>query len=128
MGIIVTVFMLLILLLSVPNPLGKKLQKYQGQIALWAFLAACWNVFWYGLQHMGEFWGTMALVSGLLLLFCSLPLLSLASWPAWLKRPMQRLQQKQASLPRRTNSIALIALALCAARYAYTLIQLNING
>lgn len=128
MGIVVTIFMLLTLLLSVANPLRKTLQKHQKKLALWAFLAACWNIFWYGYQHIGELWGNMALTSGLLMLFCSLPLLQLASWPVLFKHPMQRLQQGHARLPRIINRIALIALTVCAALYAYTLIQININS
>ena len=30
--------------------------------------AGIWNAFWYGLQHFSEFWGQMALWSGLIML------------------------------------------------------------
>ena len=30
--------------------------------------AGIWNAFWYGLQHFNEFWGQMALWSGLIML------------------------------------------------------------
>ncbi|MFQ3187508.1 MAG: hypothetical protein ACI8Q3_002551, partial [Marinomonas primoryensis] len=43
MGFVVTVSMLLILLMSVPNPLQVWLQKRQGELALWALLAGVWN-------------------------------------------------------------------------------------
>ncbi|MBJ7537916.1 hypothetical protein [Marinomonas transparens] len=128
MGIVVTVFMILILLLSVPNPLLQRLQKYQGEIALWAFLAGLWNVAWYGLQHMGEFWGNAALISGLLMLFHSLPLLNPTSWPERLKLPMLKIQQARLRFPHLLNASGIAALAACACLYAYTLIMLNLNG
>lgn len=31
-------------------------------------LAGLWNVLWYALRHLGEFWGNTALVSGVLML------------------------------------------------------------
>ncbi len=50
------------------NPLNKLPRFVQISIAVIVLLAGLWNVLWYGVQHLGEFWGNAALVSGLLLL------------------------------------------------------------
>ena len=92
MGFVVTVSMLLILLMSVPNPLRAWLQKHQGELALWALLAGVWNFAWHGSQHLGEFWGNAAFISGLLMVLTSLLLLKVEKWPSALKTMVQTYQ------------------------------------
>lgn len=47
--------------------------------------AGLWNVLWYALRHLGEFWGQMALGSGLLMTLLSAVLvLPPARHPTWL--------------------------------------------
>jgi hypothetical protein len=124
MGFVVTVSMLLILLMSVPNPLQVWLQKRQGELALWALLAGVWNFAWHGSQHLGEFWGNAAFISGLLMVFTSMPLLEVDKWPSTLKTMVQTYQT---ACPKTLHYLALFALAICAALYTYTLIQLNLG-
>ncbi|WP_392386093.1 hypothetical protein [Marinomonas primoryensis] len=124
MGFVVTVSMLLILLMSVPNPFRVWLQKRQGELALWALLAGMWNFAWHGSQHLGEFWGNAAFISGLLMVFTSMPLLKVDKWPSTLKTMVQTYQT---ACPKTLHYLALFALAICAALYSYTLIKLNLG-
>ncbi|WP_421848486.1 hypothetical protein [Marinomonas sp.] len=127
MGIVVTVFMLFILFMSVSNPLRIWLQKRQGVFALWALLAGVWNFAWYGSQHLGLFWGNAAFISGLLMIFTSIPLLKTDTWPTALRQVVLSIQSYRAKLPRVFDYLALLALAVCAALYSYTLIKLNLR-
>lgn len=116
MGIVVTIFMFFILLLSVSNPLRASLSKYQTLLASITLLAGLWNAFWHGIQHLGQFWGNAAFISGLLMIFTSLLLLK--AWPL-----MSKLNSMTPSFMRIT---ALTALAGCSVLYTYTLILLNL--
>ena len=72
--------------------------------------AGLWNVLWYALQHLTEFWGQMALSSGLLMLMLSvLLILPTARQPAILNR---------FRLP------AVIALLVFALKYGWTIYNL----
>lgn len=86
MGTVVTVCMFVIILFANRMP-GISLNR----IAPLALLrtvgvitgaAGLWNVLWYGLRHIGEFWGHMALGSGVLMtLLSALLILSPANQP-----------------------------------------------
>ncbi|MEM7195219.1 MAG: hypothetical protein AAF402_09730 [Pseudomonadota bacterium] len=39
-------------------------------VAILVIAAGAWNVFWYWLRHLTEFWGVMALGSGLIMILC----------------------------------------------------------
>lgn len=117
MGIIVTIFMYWILLMSIPSPIKTGLQKHQTKLASVTLLAGVWNAFWYGVQHLGEFWGNAALVSGLLMIFTSVLLLT--SWSFS--------QQLNRALPKFVRIVALIALAGYAVLYTSTLVLLNLE-
>ena len=72
-------------------------------------LAGLWNVGWYALRHVGEFWGTAALVSGTLMLLVA----------AYLTVPTR--------LPRALVTVRpLVVLALlgCALLYGVTIYRL----
>ena len=122
MGIVMTFFMVVILLLKVPSPIRDRLQSYQGHLALLALLAGAWNVFWYGAQNLGESWGNAALVSGLLMMLISLPLLQVNHWPSLLKRPMLWLQAKANLLPSGFYEFTLTILFLFICTYAISYI------
>ena len=72
--------------------------------------AGLWNVLWYGVRHIGEFWGHMALGSGLLMTLLS-TLLILAP-------------ENQPPLFNRMRPFALIGLLGFAITYAVTLYRL----
>lgn len=55
-------------------------------IASLVFAAGVWNVFWYALRHLTEFWGVAALVSGVLMLLTSAYIFNPNRMPAVLKR------------------------------------------
>ena len=116
MGIVVTVFMFCILLLSVPTSFRTRLSKYQTILASITLLAGLWNAFWHGAQHLGEFWGNAALISGLLMTFTSLLLL----------KTLPLMKKLNNITPNFIRIAALTALAGCFALYTYTLIMLNI--
>ena len=113
MGTIVTVCMLLGLVFSSDLPglnTTDKLPLIVRRLVAAILLAAgCWNVFWYGIRHLTEFWGLMALVSGLLMIVSALYIWKLQPLPAWLLR---------------IKPAVLLALLLCMAKYAYTIYNL----
>ncbi|MGO3344321.1 MAG: hypothetical protein ACTIM4_03155 [Marinomonas sp.] len=128
MGIVVAVCMLLILLMSVPNPLRSKLESKQGTLALLAFVVGVWNFAWYGSFHLGEFWGNAAFISGFFMIFTSFPLLQADTWPTRLKTPIQTLQRYRRAVHNVINNLALFALAIYASLYIYALILLNFSA
>ncbi|MGH1441105.1 MAG: hypothetical protein ACRBBR_13390 [Cellvibrionaceae bacterium] len=70
MGIVVTLFMLLALLLVSPIPVVnlKKCMHIKGLVPFIGFGLLCmglWNALWFGIRHWHLFWGQAALVSGL---------------------------------------------------------------
>lgn len=70
MGIVVTLFMLLALLLVSPIPVVnlKKCMHIKGLVSFIGFGLLCmglWNALWFGIRHWHLFWGQAALVSGL---------------------------------------------------------------
>jgi hypothetical protein len=72
--------------------------------------AGLWNVFWYGLRHIGEFWGHMALGSGLVM--CALSLLLVLS------------PGSQPSLLNKFRPLLVVAMLLFCAYYGWTIYQL----
>jgi len=113
MGTIVTVCMLVALVFSSDLPLlnvTSKLPLAINRLVASIILAAgCWNFFWYGLQHVTEFWGQMALLSGLLMIVTAVYIFKPRSLPIWLSKP---------------RPFVLIALLLCMSKYAHTIYNL----
>lgn len=73
MGIVVTVFMLLGLLMVSPLAmlsLGAKRQdrNVANMIGSGLLLAGLWNAGWHGLRHLDDFWGVAGIVSGIFML------------------------------------------------------------
>lgn len=69
MGIVVTVFMGLGLLLLLPAGAAWLERQAPGRhvnrtIAYGLLLTGLWNSFWHGLRHLDNFWGLAALLSG----------------------------------------------------------------
>lgn len=52
------------------------------------FIAGAWNVFWYAIRHITQFWGIVALVSGVALMLTGLYLFKTDSTPPGLKKAM----------------------------------------
>ena len=113
MGTIVTVCMLIALVFGGVTLLSGARTKIPLPIARFVagltFAAGCWNFFWYGLQHMAEFWGQMALLSGILMIATAIYIFRPHSLPAWALR---------------IQPLVLLALLLCMLKYAYTIYTL----
>jgi len=129
MGIVVTIFMLLGLLLVspwLPNRLRvlRENPALVGALGAGLFAAGLWNALWHGLRHLGDFWGLAALVSGTLMVAVAILALQQrsqfgASRTGWLSRSYRFI--RPLSLP---ISVGLLA---CFLLYATTLVQLNLG-
>ncbi|MEH6344829.1 MAG: hypothetical protein V7785_07085 [Bermanella sp.] len=110
MGTIMTVSMLVAVLfaayLPVLNRLAPMLRKL---ISAWVFLAGTWNVFWYGVQHLTEFWGIAALVSGALMLVTAAYIYNADILPVFVQK---------------TRPLVLLLLVACACLYGVTIYNL----
>lgn len=71
--------------------------------------AGLWNVFWYGLQHLTEFWGLMALGSGILMTITAIFIIGRPQLPQWLTK---------------LKPVVLLGLLGFALTYAITIIRL----
>lgn len=113
MGTIVTVCMLIALVFASVMLFSGVVKKIPLTIVRFVagltFAAGCWNFFWYGLQHMGEFWGQMALLSGILMIATAIYIFKPHSLPAWALR---------------IKPLVLLALLLCMLKYAHTIYSL----
>ena len=71
MGTIMVACMLLALLFATHLPLINLLLKsprlIRWMVATIVLAAGLWNIFWYAVRHLTEFWGLAALLSGLLM-------------------------------------------------------------
>ena len=67
MGIVVTLGMCfgLFILVNHLKPNSNQLNPF---LAGFVLLCGIWNAFWYGTQNIGQFWGQVALGSGLLMI------------------------------------------------------------
>ena len=110
MGTIVTVCMFagVIIALNLPilNSLPLSLRKAVGWIVL---AAGLWNSLWYGTQHITQFWGYSALVSGILMIITGMYILCPGKLPKFLKS---------------SKSVVLVLLAGYAVLYAVTIARL----
>jgi len=98
MGTIMVVCMLIALLFSTRLPVINMLQK-----------SPAWNVFWYALRHLTEFWGIAALVSGLLMLVAAAYIAINSGLPEWLQK---------------VRPVILLLLTACMLLYAITIFRL----
>lgn len=87
MGTIVAACMLVGLLIAARLPVLEKLPVWLNAMIGWLVLAAgLWNVFWYALRHLTEFWGFSALISGVLMIITAGFILCPDRLPEWLRR------------------------------------------
>jgi hypothetical protein len=131
MGIVVSVFMLMGLLLLWPWPsaLTKPLHRRPVRvkvIAVGVLLAGAWNALWHGLRHLDAFWGIAALVSGVLMMATAALVLR------WNRRDAARIGAISGAVPPTAVADALawllfLALFACFLLYAVTLVQLNLG-
>jgi len=112
MGSIVTVTMLLGLLFATPyavkstlKPLPRWISYSVGVLVL---LAGVWNVFWYALQHLTEYWGIAALISGALMMITAGYIMGI-KLPNWMSK---------------IRPLVLIALLACMLHYGITIYRL----
>jgi hypothetical protein len=114
MGTVVTACMLLTVVLSNRFPAGG-LNKITPApilrtIGVLTGAAGLWNVLWYGLRHLNEFWGQMALGSGVLMLMLSVLLVLPAA--------------KHPTLLSKLRPFAVVALLAFALKYGWTIYTL----
>ena len=77
MGTIVTVCMFAGIIIAADLLVLRKLpDAIRRTIAVIVFMAGVWNSLWYGLQHLSEFWGFSALISGALMIVTALYVLT----------------------------------------------------
>jgi len=110
MGTVVTLCMLLTVLFA--SRLGTRLAPnwLSKAVGALATAAGLWNVLWYSLRNFGEFWGLMALGSGLVLISLGATMLLPAErLPGWLNKARPGL------------GFVLLAFALYYARTIYNL-------
>ena len=91
------------------KPLQKQGQVLSSLVAGIVLLGGLWNVFWYASQHISEFWGQAAFVSGTLMIITALSIYKITILPKFLQllRP-----------------IVILALFGCSFLYGYTIYHL----
>ncbi len=113
MGTIVTGCMIAGLILATELPVFKSVKKlparFRKSVGFMVFLAGFWNVFWYAVQHIGEFWGIAALISGILLMLTSIYIVETNRIPSWLIRG---------------RPVVLLLMLSCALLYGITIYNL----
>jgi len=110
MGTIVTVCMLVGVIVAAPIALVTKLPLLLRKACACVVLAVgLWNVLWYGLQHLTEFWGIAALVSGVLMITTAGYVLIPSRLPGWIQK---------------FRPVILLLLLGCAMLYAITIARL----
>lgn len=129
MGIVVCVTMLFGLLGllkkrgKIPDK-GSLLEAIYFMIPSLSLLIGLWNFAWYGLRHLGSFWGYTALVTGIVMLITGIILLVEFSGSKVQRAPALLATYKLLKPIRIPIVIALLAGFLL---YAITLIQLNLG-
>lgn len=113
MGTIVTVCMFIGLLYALLQLFAKSIRELPALIHMIiggiVFIAGFWNVFWYALRHITQFWGLAALVSGTALMLTGFYIVNNSNVPAALKKFMP---------------IILLALCACMVLYGVTIYRL----
>lgn len=113
MGTLVTVCMLIALMFAGPYTIKKGLKPLPALLAIpvgfVVFAAGFWNVFWYALQHLTEFWGIAALISGALLLVTSAYIMRFDKLPTTIQK---------------ARPVVLLGLLVCMLMYGITIYRL----
>ena len=128
MGIVVCVAMLIGLLGFMPMPWRENqensvsaqsiLARVQSIAPLVLAIMGAWNALWYGLRHLGSFWGNAGLLTGMIMLMAAV-LLNRANMGSLLSLIYRVLNPLRVPV-----FIALLASFLL---YLVTLIQLNLG-
>jgi uncharacterized membrane protein HdeD (DUF308 family) len=110
MGTVVTGCMFAGLVVAAPAPFINKTPRWFRELIGYIVMAAgLWNVLWYGVQHLTEFWGWAALVSGALMIITALTIIGRNRVPKSIHR---------------LKPIVLFLLFACALLYAITIARL----
>ena len=83
-------------------------------VALLLLLGGFWNALWYGLRHLGQFWGAAGLVTGFVMVVTALYL--------WLNK-----SSKGSNIRTDYKIVVTSALAASFLLYFITLVQLNLG-
>lgn len=114
MGTVVTVCMLITVIFASRHPAGglntRTPEPLLRIIGVITGAAGLWNVFWYGLRHLGEFWGLMALGSGAAM--CLLSYLMILP------------PKHQPAILNRIRTLTVLVLLGFAVKYAWTIYNL----
>ena len=129
MGIVVTLFMLLALLMVSPLKWLSfgQLKSNQGLasfIGVGLLLTGLWNSLWHGLQHLNGFWGIAALVSGIFMVTVAIIILNRHASTMVTKLPAITSAYK---LINPLSALCILGLFLSFMLYAITLIRLNLG-
>jgi hypothetical protein len=108
--------------------LGRAMRRLDSRwlriLALGVLLAGLWNAGWYGLRHLGDFWGRAALISGAMMVAASLVAMA---------RPNARAGSAQRTGTAQPHALGLatwalvLGLAACFCLYAVALVRLNLG-
>ncbi|MEH6443043.1 MAG: hypothetical protein V7784_04015 [Oceanospirillaceae bacterium] len=113
MGTIMAGCMLLGVIFTTQLPVLRHLQALPNfiskAVASLVLLGGLWNVLWYASQHLGEFWGNAAFVSGVLMIVTALYTLLPNMLPEILIK---------------MRSLVLLALFGCSFLYGFTIYNL----
>lgn len=122
MGIVVTLAMLFGLIVLRPTPWRDENAKVQNPgfvtftiTALTVF--GLWNFLWYGLRHLGDFWGWAAIVSGASMVAAALIV--------FVERESSSDSSNSRLIAARSPVIGVLAISFLL--YAITLVQLNMG-
>ncbi len=122
MGIVVAITMLLGLMILRPTPWSnERIESQSGKFVTFTmaalFILGLWNCLWYGLRHLGEFWGWASIISGVSMIAAALII--------WEERnPSSVFNNLKVGFVR---SSVVVVLALSLLLYVITLIQLNMG-
>ena len=129
MGIVVTIFMLLGLLMVSPLTWLSFDAKRQNIalanfIGLGLLLTGLWNSLWHGLRFLQDFWGLAALVSGIFMIMVAIIILNRHASTMVTKLPAITSAYK---LINPLSALWILGLVLSFMLYAITLIRLNLG-
>ncbi len=109
MGIVVTLGMLDGLILLVANMRALSLPTvFKKPLAIFVLLCGLWNALWYGVQNVQQFWGLVALGSGVAMI--------ITAWAVLANYKSQPL-----------NLVLFVMLAAFFLLYTVTIVQLNLG-
>lgn len=124
MGIVVTIAMLLGLVVLIPLTKGVFKSHQVIFIGRFLLLAGLWNALWFGLRHLGVFWGLAAIVSGLAMVMAAVLMIKQNQDPLFSRSQIVSGAYKVLK-PFKPVIIALVIASF--GLYAITLIRLNLG-